>query len=347
MQHGASNSRRAQVGAMQSLVAGPLKRGSFYNGRPREASTGHVEDMVEITAKQLLEAGAHFGARASRWNPKMAPYIHTIRNKVHVIDLRATIRGIVQAFHYLQREAAGSGSFLLVGTKRQAKDAIKKIAERCGVPRVTERWLGGTLTNLRTIREQVARLDELEAMQADGRMRQLSKKRASSLNREYRKISRNLSGIRNMTKLPSALIIVDPRRESIAVKEAAKLGLVTIALIDTDCDPDLIDIPIPCNDDSARTTELILNRLGDAIVEGRGEPGTGVQTAVVADEVTYTSGGASFGGDEDKGAPEKEPAAAEAAPAASPSDEAPEKADVGEDVAAESSSVVEASSAEE
>ncbi len=333
---------------MQSLVAGPLKRGSFYNGWPREANTGIVEDMIEITAKQLLEAGAHFGARASRWNPKMAPYIHTVRNKVHVIDLRATVRGIVQAFHYLQREAAVGGSFLLVGTKRQAKDAVKKIAERCGVPRVTERWLGGTLTNLRTIREQVARLDELEAMQADGRMRQLSKKRVSSLNREYRTISRNLSGIRNMTKLPSALIIVDPRRESIAVKEAAKLGLVTIALIDTDCDPDLIDIPIPCNDDSARTTELILNRLGDAIVEGRGEVGAGVQTAVAADEVTYTSGGASFGGDEDKGAPEKAPAAAaEAAPAASPSDEAPEKAAIGGDVAAESSSVVEASSADE
>ena len=325
---------------MQSLVAGPLIRGSFYNGRPRETNTGTVENMINITAKQLLDAGAHFGARASRWNPKMAPYIHTVRNKVHVIDLRATIRGIVQAFHYLQRETAAGGSFLLVGTKRQAKDAITKIAERCGVPRVTERWLGGTLTNLRTIREQVARLEELEAMQADGRMRRLSKKRVSSLNREYRKIYRNLSGIRNMTKLPSALIIVDPRREGIAVKEAAKLGLVTIALIDTDCDPDFIDIPIPCNDDSARTTELILNRLGDAIVEGRGDTGAVVQTAVAADEVTYSSGGASFGGDkkEDEGASEKAPVAAEA-PA--------EKAAVGEDVAAASSSVVEASSADE
>jgi small subunit ribosomal protein S2 len=248
--------------------------------------------MAIITAKELLEAGAHFGARVSRWNPKMAPYIYAKRNRTHVIDVRKTIQGVVEAYYYLERESRAGGQFLFVGTKRQARNAVRHAAEACGMHQVSERWLGGTLTNLRTIRERVARLEELEAMEADGRLRQHSKKMIASLNRERRKINRNLAGIRNMKDLPTALIVVDPRKENIAVQEAGKLGIPIIALLDTDCDPDPVDVVIPCNDDSSHTIASILNALAGGILAGRGR--VGMPTAA---EPVVTEGGASFGGE--------------------------------------------------
>jgi small subunit ribosomal protein S2 len=239
-----------------------------------------------LSVKELLESGAHFGHRTSRWNPKMERYLHGQRNRVHIIDVRKTVRHAVEAHHYLLTAARAGGQFLFVGTKRQARDAVIRETARTGMHQVTERWLGGTLTNLRTIREQVARLDELEAMAEDGRLQSHSKKMIASLNRERRRITRNLSGIRKMDRLPQALIVVDPRREHNALKEANKLGILTIALLDTDCDPDPIDIVIPCNDDSARAVDIVLAYLAEGILKGRGEaklPTAGVAAPVAAE----------------------------------------------------------------
>jgi small subunit ribosomal protein S2 len=221
--------------------------------------------------KDLVEAGCHFGHRASRWNPKMRPYIYARRNLIHIIDVRETIRGLLRAKKYLSQVASGNGLILFVGTKRQAADTIEREALRCGMPFVSERWLGGTLTNFRTIRDRLSRLEELEVIRAGEGIKTYSKKMQSTLSREYRKIYRNLNGMRTMTRLPECMVIVDPKKEHNAVKEAQKLGVTVVSLIDTDCDPDKVDLPIPGNDDSMRSIELIVKILADSVLAGKNQ----------------------------------------------------------------------------
>jgi small subunit ribosomal protein S2 len=225
--------------------------------------------LATVLVKDLIEAGVHFGHRASRWNPKMRPYIYARRNLIHIIDVRETIRGLLRARRYLQKVASHGSLILLVGTKRQASDVIEQQGMRCGMPFVSDRWLGGTLTNFRTIRSRLARLEELERIRSTDEISTYSKKMQSSLAREYRKMYRNLNGIRTMNRVPECLVVIDPRKEKNAIREARKLGVTTVALIDTDCDPDEVDLPIPGNDDSIRSIELIVKLLADAIVAGK------------------------------------------------------------------------------
>src|SRR5437588_2641271 len=265
----------------------------------RRGKGGQCVAIVQV--KDLIEAGVHFGHRASRWNPKMRPYIYGKRNLIHIIDLRETVRGLLRAYRYLAKVTSNGSLVVFVGTKRQAKEAVEREAARCNMPYVSERWLGGTLTNYRTIRDRLKRLNELEAMwlpagerpdkvdmpaymktmlNESGKfdlskapetatIRGYSKKMVAQLSRELTKITRNLQGIREMNRLPDAMIVVDPKREDIAVKEAQRMGVTTVALIDTDSDPDMVDLPIPGNDDSIRSIELILAKVADAILEGR------------------------------------------------------------------------------
>ncbi len=257
--------------------------------------------MSTVQVKELLEAGVHYGHRASRWNPKMRPYIYGKRNLIHIVDLRETMRGMLRAHRYISQMISKGSLVLFVGTKRQAKEIVEREATRCGMPYVSERWLGGILTNYRTIRSRLNRLRELEEMWiASGEnpnkmdmmaymtsmlnetgkldihkapetavIRTYSKKMVSTLSRELMKIRRNLQGIRDMKKLPDALVVIDPKKEHIAVKEAQRMGVATIALIDTDSDPDPVDLPIPGNDDSIRSIELILQKLAEAVLEGK------------------------------------------------------------------------------
>lgn len=199
----------------------------------------------------------------------MRPYIFTRRNLIHVIDVRETVRGLLRSSKYLSQIAAEGSLVLFVGTKRQAGESVEREAQRCGMPYVNDRWLGGALTNFRTVRSRLGRLEELEEIRASEQLRTYSKKMQSSLNREYRKMYRNLNGIRTMNRIPKCLIVVDPLKEKNAVREARKLGITTVALIDTDCDPDLVDLPIPGNDDSIRSIDLILRHLADAIIAGK------------------------------------------------------------------------------
>ena len=229
--------------------------------------------MATVLVKDLIEAGVHFGHRASRWNPKMRPYIYARRNLIHIIDVRETIRGLLRARKYLLRVAAAGSLILFVGTKRQAADTIEQQSKRCGMPYVSDRWLGGTLTNFRTIRSRLGRLEELEALRAGEELAAYSKKMQSALSREYRKMFRNLNGMRTMNRLPECLVVVDPRKEKNAVREARKMGLTTVALIDTDCDPDEVDLPIPGNDDSIRSIELLSSLLADAVLAGKSPEG--------------------------------------------------------------------------
>jgi small subunit ribosomal protein S2 len=229
------------------------------------------EDLFvsSLLIKDLIEAGVHFGHRTSRWNPKMRPYIYGRRNLIHIIDVRETIRGLLRAKKYLQQVASGSGLILFVGTKRQAAETVDQQGKRCGMPFVSDRWLGGTLTNFRTIRSRLARLEELEGLRASEELGKYSKKMQSALSREYRKMFRNLNGMRTMNRIPECLVVVDPKKEKNAVREAQKMGITTVALIDTDCDPDEVDLPIPANDDSIRSIELLLQQLADAVLAGR------------------------------------------------------------------------------
>src|SRR4051795_430063 len=226
------------------------------------------QNQAELV-KALVDAGVHFGHRVSRWNPKMEPYIHGKRNMIHIIDVRETIKGILRAKKLIQQVVASGKDVLFVGTKRQAKTIVEAEAQRCGMHYVAERWLGGTLTNFRTIRARLSRLDELEKLWESGQIETYSKKMKSTLQREMDKIKANLSGIRKMERMPGLMFIVDTRREHIAVKEAKKLGVKTIALIDTDSDPDMIDLPIPGNDDAMRAIELIVHELAEAVIEGK------------------------------------------------------------------------------
>ena len=224
---------------------------------------------VSEIVTQLIESGVHFGHRACRWNPKMRPYIYGRRNKIHIIDVRETVRGLLRAKKYLAQVAAAGSLILFVGTKRQAGDVVAEQAQRCGMPFVSERWLGGTLTNFRTIRKRMSRLEELETLLNSEDINLYSKKMQSSLNREYRKVYHNLNGLRLLNRLPEVIVLIDPRKEKNAVAEAHKLGISTVALIDTDCDPDEVDLVIPGNDDSIRSIELIMTKLADAVLEGK------------------------------------------------------------------------------
>jgi small subunit ribosomal protein S2 len=221
--------------------------------------------------KGLVDAGVHFGHRVSRWNPKMEPYIHGKRNMIHIIDVKETIKGLLRAKKLIQQSVAQGKDILFVGTKRQARHAVEDEAKRCGMHYVAERWLGGTLTNFRTIRQRLNRLEELEKLWQTGQIETYSKKMKSTLQREMDKIKANLEGIRRMDRMPGIMFLVDTRREHIAVKEARKLGVTTVAMIDTDSDPDLIDLPIPGNDDAMRAIEIIVRELADSAIEGKGQ----------------------------------------------------------------------------
>ncbi len=227
--------------------------------------------MAVITMKQLLEVGAHFGHQAKRWNPKMKPYIFTERNGIHILDLHQTLGATERAYEFIRQAASEGGQVLFVGTKKQAQEAIKEEAERCGGFYVNHRWLGGLLTNLSTIKTRVKRLKDLEEMEVNGTLDQAyTKKEASLLRKEMNKLSKNIGGIKNMHKLPAALFVVDIKKEFLALEEAKKLGIPIVALIDTNVDPDLVDFKIPANDDAIRSVKLFAQVIANAVVEANG-----------------------------------------------------------------------------
>ena len=223
--------------------------------------------MTVVSMNYLLEAGVHFGHQKRRWNPKMKEYIFESRDDIYIIDLQKTVKKLEEAYDALKNIVADGGKVIFVGTKKQAQEACLENATRTNMFYVTERWLGGTLTNFRTIRSRVKRLEELEKMQSDGTFDLLPKKEVALLNKEYEKLNRYLSGIREMKELPKAMIVVDPKEEEIAIREAQKLGIKTFGIVDTNCDPEVLDYPIPGNDDAVRAVKVVLNALTNAIAE--------------------------------------------------------------------------------
>ena len=236
--------------------------------------------MGVVSMKQLLEAGVHFGHQTRRWNPKMARYIFTERNGIYIIVLQKTVKKLEEAYMFVRDVAANGDNVLFVGTKKQAGESIKEEAERAGAHYVNARWLGGMMTNFKTIRRRIQRLEQLRKMQEDGTFDRLPKKEVGKLELEIEKLEKYLGGIKTMDKLPGALFIVDPRKERIAVAEAKKLGIPIVAIVDTNCDPDEIDYVIPGNDDAIRAVKLIAGTMADAIIEGR----QGAQSAEDAEE---------------------------------------------------------------
>ncbi|MCF6096722.1 30S ribosomal protein S2 [Thermovorax subterraneus] len=231
--------------------------------------------MSVVSMKQLLEAGVHFGHQTRRWNPKMKEYIFTERNGIYIIDLQKTVKKLDEAYEYVKNLAAEGGKILFVGTKKQAQESIQEEAKRCEMFYVNQRWLGGMLTNFKTIKKRIERLKELERMEEEGLFEVLPKKEVLNLKREKERLEKYLGGIKNMTSLPDALFIVDPRKEKIAVSEARKLKIPIIAIVDTNCDPDEVDYVIPGNDDAIRAVKLITEKIADAVLEGK----QGVQIA--------------------------------------------------------------------
>ena len=225
--------------------------------------------MSVISMKQLLEAGVHFGHQTRRWNPKMAEYIFTERNGIYIIDLQKTVKKIEEAYYFVRDLVMNNESILFVGTKKQAQDSIKEEAERAEMFYVNVRWLGGMLTNFKTIKKRIERLEQLQKMEEDGTFDLLPKKEVIKLKLEAEKLEKYLGGIKNMNKLPGALFVVDPRKEKIAIAEARKLGIPVIAIVDTNCDPDEVDYVIPGNDDAIRAVKLITAKIADAVLEGR------------------------------------------------------------------------------
>lgn len=225
--------------------------------------------MNKELARDLISAGVHFGHAVSRWNPKMAPYIFGKRGMIHIINVKETLKGLVISKRLLSNVVSGGRDVVFVGTKRQAKKGVQMAAEKCGMHYVSERWLGGTLTNFRTIRSRLQRLEELEDMDTTGKIESQSKKQGSRLKRELRKIKINLDGIRRMSRVPGVMVVVDAKKEYIALREARKLGIPTIAIADTDADPDLMDVIIPANDDSIKAVEILLDQLAAAIAESK------------------------------------------------------------------------------
>ena len=222
-----------------------------------------------VSMKALLEAGVHFGHQTRRWNPKMAPYIYTERNGIYIIDLQKTVKKLEEAYNFVRELSESGQSLLFVGTKKQAHDAIREEAQRCGMFYVNARWLGGMLTNFKTIQTRIAKLRKIEKMEADGDFAYLPKKEVIKLKAEQEKLEKNLSGIKDMKKLPGAMFVVDPRKEHIAVMEARALGIPVVAIVDTNCDPDEVDYAIPGNDDAIRAVKLIASKMADAVLEGR------------------------------------------------------------------------------
>lgn len=225
--------------------------------------------MSVITMKQLLEAGVHFGHQTRRWNPKMAPYIYMERNGIYIIDLQQTVKKFEEAYDFIKSVSAEGKGILFVGTKKQAQETIKEEAIRCNMFFVNERWLGGMLTNYKTIRRRVLRLKQLEKMEEEGAFDVLTKKEVAKLINERERLERFLGGIKDMEKLPGALFVVDPRKERIAVAEAKKLNIPVVAIVDTNCDPDEVDYVIPGNDDAIRAVKLITAKIADAVIEGK------------------------------------------------------------------------------
>jgi small subunit ribosomal protein S2 len=225
--------------------------------------------MSYISMKQLLEAGVHFGHQTRRWNPKMRPYIFTERNGIYIIDLQKTVKKAEEACNFVRQLAADGGTLLFVGTKKQAQESVAEEAQRCGQFYVNQRWLGGTLTNFPTIRSRIQRLAELEQLFASEDLSHMTKKEVSRLEHEYRKLDKFLRGIKAMKELPSAVYIIDPRKEHIAVSEARALGIPIVAIVDTNCDPDEVDYVIPGNDDAIRAVRLLTAKIADAFLEGR------------------------------------------------------------------------------
>ena len=243
--------------------------------------------MSVISMKQLLEAGVHFGHQTRRWNPKMAPYIYTERNGIYIIDLQKTSRKVDEAYAAVKEIAAEGGKVLFVGTKKQAQETMKEEAERCGMYYVNNRWLGGMLTNFKTIRSRINRMIELEKMEEDGMFDLLPKKEVMILKGELEKLQKNLNGIRDMDKLPDLIFIIDPRKERIAIQEAHILGIPTVGIVDTNCDPDEIDFIIPGNDDAIRAVKLIAGMVADAVIEAnQGEQLTEAAAEEVKEEET-------------------------------------------------------------
>ena len=228
--------------------------------------------MTKVSIKTLLEAGAHFGHQTRRWNPKMKPYIFGSRGDIYILDLKQTLIGMDQAYTFVEQTAAKGGTVLFVGTKKQAQEAIAAEADRCGMPYVNARWLGGMLTNFVTIRSRVARMEELEAMETDGRMEVLPKKEQIILRKELAKLQTNLNGIRNMKKVPDAIFVVDTNREQLAIKEAKRLGIPVVGTLDTNCDPDDVEYGIPANDDAIRSVKLLATFIADAVIAATGAP---------------------------------------------------------------------------
>jgi small subunit ribosomal protein S2 len=255
--------------------------------KPKEVS------MAVVSMKQLLEAGVHFGHQTRRWNPKMAEYIYAERNGIYIIDLQKTVRKMDEAYKAVASIIADGGEMLFVGTKKQAQDSIKEEAIRCGMFYVNERWLGGMLTNFKTMQGRVTRLRDLERMQSDGTMAMLPKKEVAKLEHEMEKLQKNLGGVKNMKRLPNVIFIVDARKEHIAIQEARNLGIPIVGIVDTNCDPDEVDFVIPGNDDAIRAVKLIAGKLADAVLEARqGEqdedPGEAETPAEYETEEEYT-----------------------------------------------------------
>ena len=225
--------------------------------------------MAVVSMKQLLEAGVHFGHQTRRWNPKMAKYIFTERNGIYIIDLQKTVKKLDEAYSFVRDTAPAGGSILFVGTKKQAQDSVREEATRCGMHYVNARWLGGMLTNFRTIRRRIDRMEQINKMREDGTFDMLPKKEVAKLELELEKLEKFLGGVKTMDKLPAAMFIVDPRKERIAVAEARKLNIPIVAIVDTNCDPDEIDYVIPGNDDAIRAVKLIAGAMADAVLEGR------------------------------------------------------------------------------
>ena len=225
--------------------------------------------MSVVAMKQLLEAGVHFGHQTRRWNPKMAEYIFQARNGIHIIDLQKSSKKLDEAYDFLKNQAEEGKTVLFVGTKKQAQECAKEAAEKCGMYYVNQRWLGGTLTNFKTIRNRVKRLTDIEKMQEDGTFEVLPKKEVILLKKEMEKLERNLGGIKEMTELPGVMFVVDPNKEKIAILEARKLGIPVIGLVDTNCNPEDVDYPIPGNDDAIRAVKLIMDVMANAVIEGK------------------------------------------------------------------------------
>ncbi len=225
--------------------------------------------MPVVTMRELLEAGVHFGHQSKRWNPKMKKYIYSSRNNIHVIDLHKTIPLIEKTYEFVKDTVAKNGTVLFIGTKKQAQEAVAEEAKRCSMFYVSERWLGGTLTNFKTLKKNIARLKEIEGMESEGLFEKLPRGEVANLKREKRKLMRGLGGVREMAQLPSIVFVVDSKKEIIAIKEAKKLGIPVIGVVDTNCDPEEVDYPIPANDDAIRSIKLLTKIIADAVLEGR------------------------------------------------------------------------------